>query len=308
MNRYCIVLCLIAMSVLFGSRAVAQQLQQFSQFQFANISFNPAFAGTDEYFNAMAIHRSQWTGINDAPRTYLMGLHAPSASRKMGFGGTLYTDAVGPTRRTGAQGAYSYHLQVTENSKVSLGVSFGFTQFSLDGSQITLREQGDRAALPGMVSEFKPDASFGALWYSSKWYVGLSANQILNNRLDLFPGDSEGRMAVHYFATAAYKFDLNDNFQVEPATLIKFVSPMPPQVDLTARFIYKGNLWLGGSYRSSDAASVYAGYNIMDYLTLGYSYDISTSDIRTYAESTHEVFIAVRFGSNKLIPDEPPTP
>lgn len=292
-----ILTCLFLMAALgAGTLAKAQQLQQFSQFQFAGIGFNPAFAGSDEYFNAMAIHRTQWSGINDAPRTYMMGLHAPSASGKMGFGGTLYTDAVGPTRRAGVQGNYAYHLQVTETSKLSLGLAFGFTQFSIDGSQITLREQGDRAALPGMQAEMKPDAAFGALWYSEKWYVGLSANQIFNNRLDFFPGDTDGRMSVHYFLTGGYKFEINEDFAVEPAVLVKYVSPVPAQADLTVRFIYKGNLWLGGSYRTDDAATVYAGYSIMNYLTLGYAYDISTSAIRQYAEGTHEVFLAVRFG------------
>ncbi len=286
-----------------GAAVQAQQLQQFSQFRFAGQSFNPAFAGSDAYFNALAVHRTQWAGINDAPRTYLMGLHAPSADGKMGFGGTLYTDAVGPTRRTGVQGNYAYHLQVTDNSKLALGLAFGFTQFSIDGSQITLREQGDLAAINGMQAELKPDAAFGALWYSDKWFVGLSANQILNNRLDFFPGDNEGRMAVHYFLTGGYRFDLNEDFAAEPAVLVKYVSPLPPQADLTLRLIYKGNLWLGGSYRTGDAASVYAGYNVMDYLTLGYAYDITTSSIRQYAEGTHEVFLALRFARNTPSPE-----
>lgn len=285
--------------LLLAPLARAQQLPQFSQYRFVGLGFNPAFAGSDEYFNAMAIHRSQWTGINDAPRTYLMGLHAPSASGKMGFGGTLFTDAVGPTRRAGVQGNYAYHLQTSETTKLSFGLAFGFTQFSIDGSQITLREQGDMAAIPGMQQELVPDASFGALWYSKKWHVGLSANQIFNNRLDFFPGDRDGRMAVHYFLTGAYKFDISPDFQVEPGVLVKYVSPVPAVVDFTARFIYKGNIWLGGAYRSNDAATVFAGYNIMDYLTLGYAFDISTSAIRHYAEGTHEILISVRFKNNQ---------
>jgi type IX secretion system PorP/SprF family membrane protein len=283
---------------LLSYRAEAQQLQHFSQYRFAGFTFNPAFAGSDDFWNALAIHRTQWTGINDAPRTYMMGLHAPSASGKMGFGGTLYTDAVGPTRRVGVQGAYAYHLKTSETTKLALGLSFGFTQFSIDGSQISLREQGDRAAITGLAQELKPDASFGALWYSKKWFVGLSANQILNNRLDFFPGDSNGRMAVHYFLTGAYKFRAGDDFEVEPGILVKYVDPMPTQLDLTARFIYKGNLWLGAAYRSGDAASLFAGYKIMDYLTLGYAFDLSTSAIKQYADGTHEILILVRFEKN----------
>ncbi len=295
---------LLAISCLWGYVASAQQVQQFSQFRFVGLSFNPAFAGSDEFFNAMAIHRSQWTGIQDAPRTYLMGMHAPSANGKMGYGGTLFTDAVGPTRRVGALGTYAYHLQTSDKTKLSMGLSFGFTQFSIDGSRITLREQGDPAAIPGMQQEFKPDASFGLLWYSDKWHVGLSANQLLNNKLDFFPGDRDGRMAVHYFLTGAYKFDVNSDFQVEPAILVKYVEPALPSIDVSARVIFKGNLWLGAAYRSQDAATVYAGYDIMDYLTIGYAYDISTSGLRNYTDGSHEILLALRFITKRNTPPD----
>jgi type IX secretion system PorP/SprF family membrane protein len=282
----------------------AQQVQQFSQYFLSGCAFNPAFAGTEENFNALATHRTQWTGITDAPRTYFLGLHAPSASGKMGFGGSLFTDVAGPTRRTGIQGTYSYQLKVTENSKVSLGVSFGMTQFSIDGTQITLRDNNDQALTNSMQAELKPDASFGALWYGEKFHLGVSATQLFNNKLDLFPGDTEGRMAVHYFLTGGYKFNINEVFDVEPFALIKYVSPLDPQIDVSARVLYKSNLWLGGSYRTGDAAAIFAGYQMMDYLTLGYSMDFTTSNLRNYSNGTHEIFLGIRFGKEKLIESE----
>ena len=281
-----------------------QQVQQFSQYFLSGYSFNPAFAGIEENFEALATHRTQWSGITDAPRTYFLGLHAPGESRKMGFGGSLFTDVAGPTRRTGLQGTYSYQLRVTETSKVSLGISFGLTQFSIDGTQITLRDNNDSALNNSMQAELKPDASFGALWYSDKFYVGLSATQLFNNELSLFEGDTEGRMAIHYFLTGGYEFTINEQFDVEPFVLVKYVNPLDPQIDLSARVLYKGNLWLGGSYRTNDAAAVFAGYEIMDYLTLGYSIDFTTSELRNYSNGTHEIFIGIRFGKEKMIESE----
>lgn len=282
----------------------AQQVQQFSQYFLSGFAFNPAFAGSDENFNALATHRSQWSGITDAPRTYFLGLHAPSASGKMGFGGSLFTDVAGPTRRTGLQGTYSYQLKVTENSKVSLGVSFGLTQFAIDGSQITLRDNNDQVLTNSMQAELKPDAAFGALWYGENFHLGISATQLFNNELDLFPGDAEGRMALHYFLTGGYKIQLNEIFAVEPFALVKYVAPLDPQIDLSTRVLYKSNFWVGGSYRTSDAAAIFAGYEILEYLTLGYSMDITTSELRNYSNGTHEIVVGVRFGKEKLIEPE----
>lgn len=290
--------------ILLGTSLSAQQIQQVTQYQWMGLSYNPAFAGSDSYFNAYASHRTQWAGITDAPRTYQLGLHAPSKSGKMGFGGHIITDVAGPTKRFGFQGVYAYHLQINETSKLALGASFGLTQFTIDGSQITLREGNDNALNGSIQSELKPDASFGALWYSDKFRVGVSAMQILNNNLDLFPGDGDGKMAVHYYLTGGYKFNVSEQFDIEPTSLIKFVDPMPAQIDLSARVIYKTNLWLGASYRSSDAIAIFAGYNILDYLTLGYSYDLATSDIQTYTNGTHEILVQLRFGKKQLVEKE----
>ncbi len=297
-----VVLCLLGLSL------SAQQIQQFTQYQWVGLSFNPAFAGSDNLFNAYATHRTQWAGINDAPRTYQLGLHAPSKSGKMGFGGTLITDVAGPTKRFGFQGAYAYHLQVSETTKLSLGASFGLTQFTIDGSQITLRETGDNALDGSMQSELKPDASFGVLWYADKFKVGVSAMQILNNKLDLFPGDGDGNMSIHYYLTGSYLFNVSEAIDIEPSALIKYVDPVPAQFDISARVIYKSNIWLGGSYRTNDAIAIFAGYNVLDYLALGYSYDYATSDIQTYTNGTHEILIKLRFGKNQLIEENKEKP
>lgn len=295
---------IIGLLVYAGFVVKAQQIPHFTQSQWVGLGYNPAFAGSDDFFNAFAIHRSQWVGVEDAPRTYQLGVHAPSLSGKMGFGGHVFTDVTGPTRRFGVQGAYAYHLQMNEEAKLSLGLSFGLSQFSIDGTQITMREAGDNLFSGNMESELKPDASFGAIWYTKKYKLGISAMQILNNKLDFFPGDGDGRMAVHYYFTGSYLFEISDNFGVEPAVLLKYVTPLPMQLNIGGRLIYKDNLWLGATYRTADAIGIFAGYKIMDYLSLGYAYDIATSDIQTYTHGSHEILIQLRFGKKQLIETE----
>lgn len=302
MKRLTIILGFIT---LLAGTTRAQQIQQFTQYRFAGLAYNPAFAGSDTHFNGFAVHRTQWAGINDAPRTYMMGLHAPSASAKMGFGGTVYTDVTGPTRRAGMNGTYAYHFRVSEGSKVALGLTFGLTQFTIDGSQIRLREEADRALMPGMQSELKPDAAFGALWYGENFHVGISANQILNNELVMYSGDGTARMSVHYFFTGAYRYDFSEQLAVEPSVLVKYANPLQPQADFTARAIYNKQIWLGGSYRTNDAAAIFAGYQLLDYLSIGYSYDFAVTDIRTYTDGTHEILLGVRFVRKQLLPPKP---
>lgn len=301
LNYTALILCCLS----FGA-GKAQQLPQFTNYAFTGYSFNPAFAGTLQGFEATLIHRTQWQGINDAPRTYALMLHAPAADGKMGFGGMLYTDVAGPSRRTGIHGSYAYHLQVNTEAKLSLGLNFGLLQYTLDGTQITLREQGDRALDNSMQSELMPTAAFGALWHTDRYYAGVSADQLFNNKLELFDGEQEdNRLAVHYYFTAGYNLPLNEDFALEPSLLVKYVTPAPVKVDVSLRGIYRDLVWLGATYRTADAAAVFAGYNIQNYLRIGYSYDIATSDIKAYTDGTHEIFLSVLFGRTPETTEKP---
>ena len=45
---------------------------------------------------------------------------------------SVYNDQVGPTSRAGTALTYAYHLNMSEDIKLSLALSGGFTQFKID--------------------------------------------------------------------------------------------------------------------------------------------------------------------------------
>ena len=100
---------------LLGARA--QQLPQLSQYVFNDYIFNPAVAGSRPWFELRTGHRYQWVGITDSPRTFTLSGTTP-LGRKMGVGAQLFTDHVGPTRRTGFQASYAYHLNITDEVRL----------------------------------------------------------------------------------------------------------------------------------------------------------------------------------------------
>ena len=282
---------------------IAQQLPQYSNYMLNNYVFNPAVGGIDPYFIAVSTNRYQWVGITDAPRTYVLSVNGPVKSMKVGLGGMLYTDVVGPTRRTGASLSYSYHFNVSEKTKLSLGISGGITQFRVDGSKVQLRDQSDLVITNSLLSVVKPDFGFGFHLYSAKkkWYIGGSIPQMLQNKIGFVNtvDATENRLNRHYFLTAGYRFLLHEKFKIEPSTCIKYVNPVPVQYDLGLRFIYKNKIWLGGVYRTQDASSVLIGYTSSRDLVFIYSYDIISSNIRHYSSGTHELMIGLVFSKVK---------
>ena len=295
MKKYYI---LIILAVIIGTSVQAQQLPQYSQYVFNTYAHNPAVGGSQDYFDVKSNNRYMWTGITDAPRTYTLTVQGPLRNRKMGLGGFLFTDHVGPTRRTGFQVSYAYHLQVNDKMRLSLGVSGGLLQFAIDGSKITLRDEGDQVISNGFQSTLVPDAKAGLYFYQpGKFYFGVAAPQILQNKLYFFDYQNStlSQLERHYYAMGGYTFDISSDFQIEPSFLVKYVAPINPQVDVTARFIYKDQVWIGATFRTEDALSGMIGFTYRQSLMFGYAYDFLTSNLANYSTGSHELMIGVKF-------------
>ncbi|HPF89026.1 MAG: type IX secretion system membrane protein PorP/SprF [Flavobacteriales bacterium] len=277
--------------------ASGQQLPQLTQYQFNDYVFNPAVAGSRPFFELRSGHRYQWVGIQDAPRTFTFSGTTP-IGEKMGVGGYLFTDIVGPTRRTGFQLSYAYHLRLTEDVKLSLSVSAGLLQFLIDGSKIQFHDPNDPVMDDQLRGDLLPDAKFGFYLYGERFWFGATAPQLLQNKVYFLDETKEtlSRMEDHYYAMGGYRFPVGEDWRIEPSVLVKYTSPVPAKVDLNAIVRYKNTFWLGAGYRTNDAYTAMVGYWLKQTFQFGYSYDIITSNLRNYSTGTHEVMLAITLG------------
>lgn len=276
----------------------AQQLPLYSQYMLNDYVLNPAVAGKNNYFEAKSNNRYQWIGITDAPRTYILSVNGPGKRKNIGLGGYLFTDIVGPTRRIGCDATYAYHAKINENIKLGLGLSAGILQFAVDASKINLHDPVDQVISTGYQSVLVPNLGSGLYLYNSNWYFGFSVPQIYAAKLKFFDymSDTDSKLATHFFSNAGYSYKLNDDISIEPSILLKYVSPAPPQLDISVRGIYKNTVWVGGTFRTKDAFSLLLGAIYKDGLMFGYSYDMSTTNIKNYSSGTHELVLGIRFG------------
>lgn len=301
MKKHCIALFISALLVF--NLLKAQQLPHYSNYMLNSYVMNPGFGGSTTYFEGMSNIRYQWVGITDAPRTYMLSVNGPLKFANVGVGGTVFTDIVGPTRRTGFSLSYAYHLKVTDDIKVGMGLSAGLLQFMVDGSKITLYDQNDVAMTNGVQSVLVPDFGLGFYAYPAdkKWYAGISVPQVTQNKIKFFDYTTStmSKLATHFYGIGGYRFDINDDIKIEPSLCLKYVKPAPLQFDLGVKATYKEKFWLGAAYRHKDAVAAMLGYVFQENLTFAYAYDFTTTDIKKYSNGTHELVIGVRFHNNK---------
>jgi type IX secretion system PorP/SprF family membrane protein len=261
------------------------------------MAINPAVSGKDDYADVRSNNRYQWVGVTDAPRTYMLTLHGPIKVKNMGIGMNLYTDIVGPTRRTGLNFSYAYHMKVKDDMFLSMGLSAGVLQWGIDGSKLILRDDGDQNLLSTYQTTYVPDFGAGLYFHKKdRFYFGLSLPQIYQAPIKLYEGAGKNSKIVnHYNLNGAYKFDLGDDFKIEPSFLVKYEIPTPPKIDVGMRVIYQEQIWLGGAYRHNDAFTALIGYFYKNYLMIGYSFDFTTTNIKKYSTGTHEIMLGIRF-------------
>jgi len=287
---------LIAFSILISNNSFSQQIPLFSQYQLNKYVYNPAVAGSENFLDVRFMQRYQWRGITDAPRTFNLSAYSPIENQKMGVGGLVYSDIVGPTRRTGAQGSYSYHIMLKNDMKLSFGLGLGLDQYVIDGTQINLDESDDPALQNYRGTSVEFTAKFGVYFYTDNYYVGASVPQLFNDKINIYESVSDlSKLEDHYMLNGGYKFFVGNDFILEPSVMFRYVSPVPLQTDISLWAYYKEMFWLGLTYRTYDALAISVGFDYNETFILGYSYDISISDLKTYTSGSHEILLGIRF-------------
>ena len=280
----------------------AQQLPVFTQYIFNKYVFNPAVTGTEDNFSATANYRYQWQGITDAPRTYILSLHGPHKFKNFGLGGALYTDVTGPTSKTGMYLSYAYHIRVANETKLSLGLSGGLMQYSVDGTKINLASPGDLTLANTLMTRIVPDFGFGAYLYNKKFFCGISVPQFIQARLDFSDDGTQtlSNLTSHFYLNTGYTFQVNRDFSLEPSMMMRYVSPVIPQFDVAAKGIYKKNYFIGVMGRTQTGLSVLAGFQSTNgKFNFGYAYDVNTVGISAYSSGSHELMVKATFGKIK---------
>lgn len=315
MKKILIILFILSLTVY---SAHSQQEPVFSQYMMSKYLINPAYAGSEGYTSFNLTARQQWLGFENAPstqaisgQTRIMKTSHISKSRsvrkrikkrrpsgRVGLGGYIYNDQNGPIGRTGIELSYAYHLFVNDG-QISLGLSLSAYQFRINTNDLVTPEGYDPLIDQARESMYIPDGTVGVYYTFQPFYIGLSAKNLFQASVK-FGGDNsfgDYQQVRHYYLMTGYRYDMNNDFEVEPSFLIKTTEAFNLQADITVKGFYKRDYWLGVSYRTGNAFVTMVGIKI-DRLYIGYAFDYSLSDIQRISYGSHEIMIGVKFGDN----------
>lgn len=278
----------------FGS-LLAQQESQYTQYMYNTVLINPAYAGSRGVPSVFGLYRTQWVGIEGAPKTSALSFHMPFESKKVGLGVSLFHESIGPQTTNSAMVDFSYTLDF-ENSKLAFGIKGTANFYNIDKNKLHLLNPNDISFVNMEDNVFSPNVGVGVFWYSDNYYLGISSPNLLNTNTfskknDIIAVSNE----KHFYGIAGYVFQLSDNVKFKPAALTKIVKGSPIQLDLSANFMFNEKFVLGAAWRWSAAISGMAGFQINKNWFIGYAYDYETTELSKYNSGSHEIFLRYEF-------------
>jgi len=289
------------------TNVAGQQYPQFSQNMFNQLATNPGFAGNSGMINLALGNRQQWMGGFEgmAPNTTVFGADANLniLGWDSGLGLSLMNDEIGVWTNLYMSLTYARRWQ-TDYGKLGVGLSLGMINQAIKGSELSTLPMGegddfgngdyhnDETFTDDQGTAF--DIGFGAYLEHKAYYLGISVAH-LNKPQPKFTDTYSSYLMPTVFISGGYKFEMKNRPIVWiPSVFIK--SNMSSyQVDLNVNGILKDKYWGGITYRFQDAFVLLGGVELNNGLRIGYSYDISISQLSAARSGSHEIMLGYSF-------------
>lgn len=285
---------LFAMLVLLaGIKTYAQQDPMYTQFIDNLLVVNPGYAGSGDVGNFLLVSRNQWVSVADAPVTNSFSYNTCYKEQNFGLGFSVMHDKIGPQKQTGVYFDYSYFLKVSDKFKLGMGLKGGVSFYRAALTELITIDP-DPIYTQDIYKNFLPNMGVGGYLYSDKTYFGLSVPKLIENTItrDDYETDYVNKEEIHVYLVGGHNFNLSSDFQLKTNAMLRYVKNAPISVQATALAGFREKFWLGGMVRFGDAFGIVAQFQATPRMLIGYSYDITTSELNVFSNGTHEIMFS----------------
>lgn len=275
----------------------AQQYPFWTQYRSDLFLMNPAVAGTRQDVDFRMSYRDQWVGFAGAPKTMGASLNAKLYKNKMGVGGYVFQDKIGPFSYLSAALAYAFKIKF-DDVALSIGANGSYNTMGINGASLTYQNTQDEA-LMNVISTQKArafNAAGGALLYNDRFFISFSVNNLAGTTYNYDKTMEIVKRGIyktvpHFCASVGYNWSGNPNFIWENNLMAVFVAGAPILVDYYLRLHIKNTVFFGGGIRLGVAVVGQLGYTF-EWGQISYSYDYSTNGLAPYNAGSHEIKLA----------------
>ncbi|WP_020538807.1 PorP/SprF family type IX secretion system membrane protein [Lewinella cohaerens] len=278
----------------------AQDEALFMHYNISPILINPAAAGFDETYNLQFNARMQWTGFEDAPKTFAARYNGP-LGRTFGLGIGIFSETAAQMSRSKLQLDYAFRYPVNDDWKLAFGFFTEFQQMRIDGdiTASPFYDPADALLEDLLNGKGQFDAALGIYGtFRENTYGGITFNNLVSSRLSEIAGVGASESFFSYYTfNVGHRFELTQQkVSLEPSILLRQIRNAPFQMDLNLKAGFLDEQLIAGlSYRAGlGAMGILLGTRLTNF-NLYYSYDVSFQRFQKYNTGSHEITVALTF-------------
>ncbi|WP_316797440.1 type IX secretion system membrane protein PorP/SprF [Pedobacter agri] len=282
--------------LLFSLTAAFGQLNPMGSIYFQNqFLANPAMAGTENGLTLNGAFKTQWVGVEGAPKIqYLTGDYGLQ-NNKVGIGALLYSETAGAINRMRATFSYAYHLPLNnESSFLDFGLSAGIMNEYVNIGKVK-GDLTDEVLNSFNERQLYLDGDFGIAYRTNR----LTLQGTLPNLKRFFKRDILRNVVDRsiYFIAAGYKFNTDKIVNsIEPKLVYRGVQNYEGILDAGVNFQFLDNkLMFNGIYHSTNSFTGGFGANYKNQFSLLFQYTTNTSQMKNYSNGEFEIGLKYSF-------------
>lgn len=284
----------------------------YTQFYADKLNLNPALTGSSPCKRAFVSYRNQWPNLGNTYVTYTASYDQGVSLLNGGLGFRIMYDQQGGGNfsHLRAEVSYAYHLKLTKEIALLLGLQGGLVQFGQNATGLIFPNQTNYTTTLGPSTEqvalataYNFDGAGGFAVYGSNFYVGAAVHNLM--QVEVAP---DIRIPMKITAHAGMKFVINsskrfgyDIFTISP-NLIAQIQGNNKKLNY-GLYLQYNKLVFGAwakntSWTSFSAVSLLFGVDT-DKWRVAYSYDINTTKLSLPAGGAHEITAGYFFDCQK---------
>jgi len=263
--------------------------------------YNPAFTGTQGTYVSFN-SRSQWTQIEDAPRTnYLIYQMRQNNNVNLGF--TLQNDKVFIENKTYLTIDYNYELKLSEKQSLFLGLKGGGFYNDINTSKLRRLTTLANPFLTPIRNYFTPILGVGAQLKGPNYFLGIGVPSLFNNKRFQDDGGimttATDKPFVH--ASGGASFPLTDHLRLEPVAVYRAIPDNPNLFSATLALNIKNELNLGGGFASNNNIAFFVTSSSIKGMVWGYGYEfMNRNDPTAVQGGSHEFMLRFNLATTPL--------
>lgn len=280
MIRYLLHICLLFVTL---SNVAQQSTSSIFRDVQKNV-YNPSISALKSEWSAIASHRLLMSNMQGSPMSNMFAFNT-NVKKKHGFGIVVSQSKRSVFQEFEGYLNYGYGVRLGGAWKLGMGLGAGVKSQSINLSNQIYFNNDDPYLTSQAYNATTYDARFGLTLTSSRFFLGVSALQLIGQRFN----NNLSNLQQNILVNADYRIDLVKNLVLRPQISSNLYLGGPLQYNAGAELMIKNFIGIGAIYRSDYAITGTLQLKFKG-ISVGYGFDlVQTSE--TNLGLGHEIYL-----------------